>query len=119
MLFIQGQLRYMVILAFFFFSLDFLKGVFWGFKGLEAVLEKGGAQKSNRVGGGGEEKNEVLGDGERERLRGLAGSCSSVVARERHVTCCLATLSNGEIAAAAAPSEAVSMATGHISEWKI
>lgn len=31
---------------------------------------------------------------ERERLRGLAGSCSSVVARERHVTCCLATLSN-------------------------
>lgn len=38
---------------------------------------------------------EVLGDGGRERLRGLAGSCSSVVARERHVTRCLATLSNG------------------------
>lgn len=38
--------------------------------------------------------SKVLGDGERERLRGLAGSCSSVVAREHHVTCCLATLSN-------------------------
>lgn len=68
---------------------------------------------------------EVLGDGERERLRGLAGSCCSVVARECHVTCCLATLSNGEIAAAAAPSisrewaKAVSIATGHISEWVI
>lgn len=37
----------------------------------------------------------MLGDGGRERLRGLAGSCSSVVARERHVTRCLATLSNG------------------------
>lgn len=37
---------------------------------------------------------EVLGDGDRKRLRGLAGSCSSVVARERHVTCCLATMSN-------------------------
>ena len=42
----------------------------------------------------GKKKAEVWGDGERERLRGLAGSCSSVVARERHVTCCLATLSN-------------------------
>lgn len=77
--------------------------------------------------GDGGKKSEVWGDGEteRERLRGLAGSCSSGVAREHHVTCCLATLSNWEIAAAAAPSisrewaKAVSIATGHISEWNI
>lgn len=40
------------------------------------------------------EGSKVLGDGERGRLGGLAGSCSSVVAREHHVTCCLATQSN-------------------------
>lgn len=91
-----------------------------GVQRVRGSFGNGGGQISQKgLEEGGEKKNEVLGDGERERLRGLAGSCSSVVARERHVTCCLATLSNGEIAAAAAPSEAVSMATGHISEWKI
>lgn len=32
----------------FFFSLDFLKGFFGGFKGLEAVLEMNGGQKSQK-----------------------------------------------------------------------
>lgn len=58
---------------------------------LKAILER---KSRGDVQGDEEKKSEVLGDGERERLRGLAGSCSSVVARERHVTCCLATLSN-------------------------
>lgn len=84
-----------------------------------------GEQRRGTRGWREKEKSEVWGDGGRERLRGLAGSCSSVVARERHVTCCLATLSNWEIAAAAAPSisrewaKAVSMATGHIFKWKM
>lgn len=59
-----------------------------GLKGLNRSF----GEEEERDGVGGCSK--VLGDGERERLRGLAGSCSTVVARERHVTCCLATLSN-------------------------
>lgn len=63
-----------------------------------------GVKRANSSFGEEGQRDEVLGDGERERLRGLAGSRSSVVAREHHVTCCLATLSNWSTAAAAAPS---------------
>lgn len=59
---------------------------FWGVKGANGSF----GEEGQRDEGG----YKVLGVEERERLRGLAGSCSSVVARERHVTCCLATLSN-------------------------
>lgn len=74
------------------FSLFMEDDIFLSDHGVQRV--SGSHKEGNGVlgGGGG---IEVLGDGGRERLRGLAGSCSSVVARERHVTCCLATLSNG------------------------
>lgn len=56
----------------------------------------GDEEQRRRTGGLVKGRNtEVWGDGETERLRELAGSCSSVVAREHHVIRCLATLSNG------------------------